>query len=61
MGLIIRKRANLTKAAHVNLSKTGGSLSTRVGHVTLTSRGSMSVRVLPGVSYRTRSRKGLFG
>ncbi|MHB1011232.1 MAG: DUF4236 domain-containing protein [Propionibacteriaceae bacterium] len=52
MGLIFRKRVRLSRTAHVNLSKSGASVSKRAGRVTVNSRGRVSVRVLPGLSFR---------
>ena len=63
MPFYYRKRAALGRSAHVNLSKSGASVSARAGRVTVNSRGRVSVRLLPGLSYRVGGsrRKGLFG
>ena len=52
MGLVWRKRLRLGKGAHLNLSKSGATVSKRTGRVTLNSRGRVSVRLLPGLSWR---------
>ncbi|MEO7017238.1 MAG: DUF4236 domain-containing protein [Leifsonia sp.] len=52
MGFLYRKRVSLGRTAHVNISKSGASVSQRVGRVTLNSRGRVSVRILPGLSFR---------
>lgn len=56
MGLIIRKRVNV-KGVAVNVSKNGLSLSKRLGRmVTVNSRGQVTVRLFPGVSFRFKVR-----
>lgn len=52
MGLIFRKRKHLTPDTWVNLSGSGASLSKRAGRVMVNSRGRVSVRLLPGFSWR---------
>jgi hypothetical protein len=52
MGLIFRKRVTLGKGTNLNLSKTGASVSKRAGRVTVSSRGRVSVRILPGITWR---------
>jgi hypothetical protein len=52
MGLIIRKRIRVTPTEHLNVSKSGLSVSKRVGRVTLNSRGRATIRILPGISFR---------
>ncbi|OIQ85132.1 hypothetical protein GALL_330260 [mine drainage metagenome] len=52
MGLVFRRRVNLGRSAHLNVSKSGVSASKRAGRVTVNSRGRVSVRVLPGLSFR---------
>ena len=57
MGFIFRKRVRLGRTAHVNLSKSGASVSERAGRVTVNSRGRVSVRILPGLSFRVGGRR----
>lgn len=54
MPLYFRKRVAVTPTTRVNLSKSGASVSKRVGRVTFNSRGRLSVRVLPGLSFRMK-------
>ncbi|MGO4857669.1 DUF4236 domain-containing protein [Arthrobacter sp. 2MCAF14] len=52
MGFIFRKRVRLGKRSSLNLSKSGGSVSERIGAVTVNSRGRITVRLLPGLTFR---------
>jgi hypothetical protein len=52
MGLQYRKSKALTKSTRANISRSGVSLSKRVGPLTLNSRGRGSLRILPGLSFR---------
>ena len=58
MGLIFRKRVRLDDDTALNLSNSGGSVSRRVGkRVTVSSRGRVSVRLGPGLSFRFGGRR----
>ena len=57
MGFFFRKRIRISRRATVNLSGRGASVSERVGPVTVNSRGRVSVRVLPGLSFRLGGRR----
>jgi hypothetical protein len=57
MGFILRKRLRLGRTGHVNVSKHGASVSERAGRVTVNSRGRVSVRILPGLSFRLGGRR----
>jgi hypothetical protein len=57
MSLIYRKRVSLGRGAHLNLSKSGVSVTARAGGVSLNSRGRVSARLLPGLSYRIGGRR----
>lgn len=57
MPLYYRKRVNFGSGTHLNVSKTGASVSKRVGRVTFNSRGRVSVRILPGLSLRLGGRR----
>ncbi|MHB1173019.1 MAG: DUF4236 domain-containing protein [Lacisediminihabitans sp.] len=57
MGFYFRKRVRLNKSAHVNLSKSGASISEKVGPVTVNSRGRVTVRILPGLTWRIGKRR----
>jgi hypothetical protein len=58
MPFYVRKSASLGRGTRVNLSKTGLSVSKRVGRVTANSRGRVSVRILPGLSFRFGGGRG---
>src|SRR5262245_47205530 len=57
MSLRYQKRKSLGGGRTLNVSKTGMSVSQRVGPLTLNSRGRGSLRIAPGLSYRFGSRK----
>ncbi len=52
MGFTFHKRKRLGRSASLNLSKSGASLSKRVGRTTVSSRGRGSVRLGKGLSFR---------
>ncbi|WP_334170464.1 DUF4236 domain-containing protein [Sinomonas sp.] len=52
MGLIYRKRFTVGKNTAVNVSKSGLSVSERVGPVTVNSRGRVTLRLAPGITWR---------
>jgi hypothetical protein len=54
MGFVYRKSLPFGRGRRLTLSKSGASVSQRLGRVTLSSRGRGSVRLLPGLSYRFR-------
>lgn len=54
MGLVWRKRVRLGRNSALNLSRSGVSLSRRIGRATVSSRGNSSFRLLKGLSYRKR-------
>ncbi|UKA57508.1 DUF4236 domain-containing protein [Arthrobacter sp. FW306-2-2C-D06B] len=59
MGFVFRKRIKAGKNTSINLSKSGASVSERVGPVSINSRGRVTVRTLPGLSFRFgRRRRG---
>lgn len=57
MGLIYRKRVKLGRNTAVNLSKSGASASERIGPVTVNSRGRVTLRLLPGLTFRFGKRR----
>jgi hypothetical protein len=58
MGLIFRRRVKLDDDTAVNVSNSGASVSRRFGRrVTVNSRGRVSVRLLPGLSFRFGGRR----
>jgi hypothetical protein len=58
MGWIFRKRVNLGRGAALNVSKSGVSVSKRVGPVTVNSRGRLTVRIAPGLTWRAGGSSG---
>ncbi len=53
MQLIFRKRVRLDDDTDVNVSRGGASVSRRLGRrVSVSSRGRVSIRLLPGLSWR---------
>ena len=52
MGLVFRSRRRIGKGMFLNLSRSGASVSKRVGRVSLSSRGRGSIRLFKGLSYR---------
>jgi hypothetical protein len=52
MGLIFRKTKSLGRGGRLNVSKSGVSVSKRVGPVTLNSRGRGRLRIAKGLSFR---------
>lgn len=54
MGLVWRKRVKLGRGTALNLSRSGVSVSKRVGRVSLSSRGNGSFRIAKGLSFRKK-------
>jgi uncharacterized protein DUF4236 len=52
MSFRVQKRKRLAKNTNANISKSGVSVSKKMGNVTVNSRGTGSVRIMPGFSYR---------
>ncbi len=52
MGLIYRRRKRIGHNSWLNLSKSGVSGSTRIGPVTMNSRGTGRIRIAKGLSFR---------
>ncbi|HET7736882.1 MAG TPA: DUF4236 domain-containing protein [Nocardioidaceae bacterium] len=50
MGLVFSRRKRIGKGLNLNVSKTGASVSKKVGRVTVNSRGRGSVRLFKGLS-----------
>ena len=53
MGFRVNKRIKICKGVHVNIGKKGLSTSVKVGNTTINSRGRVSTRIAPGISYTT--------
>lgn len=54
MPLIFRRRVRMGRGSWLNLSRSGVSVSKRVGRVTVNSRGRVFVRLGRGVYWRSR-------
>lgn len=54
MSIQYRRRMPLGSRTHLNVSKRGASVSRRAGRVTVNSRGSVRVRLAPGLSWRVK-------
>jgi hypothetical protein len=57
MGFSFRKSTGIGRGRRVNVSERGASVSQRVGRVTVNSRGTGSIRILPGLSFRFGKRR----
>ena len=54
MGLTWRKSVRLGRRSRLNLSRSGASVSRRVGRLTVNSRGRASFRLPFGFSFRSK-------
>lgn len=52
MGIIIRKSLRGPRGSRTHASKSGLSVSKRFGPLTINTRGHVTLRLLPGVSWR---------
>lgn len=52
MGLVFNRRKRLGKNSWVNVSRKGVSASTKIGPLTLNSRGKSSIRLGKGISFK---------
>lgn len=57
-GFRMRRSIRLGKGTRLNLSKSGMSVSSKVGRTTFNSRGRTSTRLIKGVSYTTGRSSG---
>jgi len=57
MGISYRKRIKIGKNTYVNLSKSGVSISQKVGKTTINSRGQVTVNLGNGIVYRKKLKK----
>ena len=53
MGFQVNKRVKLCKGVSLNIGKKGISTSVKVGNTTINSKGRVTTRIAPGVSYTT--------
>ena len=57
MGFSYRKRIKIGNGTFLNISKSGVSVSQKVGKTTINSRGKITVNLGKGITYRTYLRK----
>ncbi|GAA0189880.1 MULTISPECIES: DUF4236 domain-containing protein [Micrococcaceae] len=54
MGFTFRKRKKLGKSTTLNISKSGASVSKKAGPVSISSRGTVNIRLGKGLSFRKK-------
>jgi hypothetical protein len=54
MGMQFKKRKKIGKNTHLNISKSGASVSHKAGPVSMSSRGHVSIRLGKGISFRKK-------
>lgn len=57
MGISYRKRIKIGNSTFLNVSKSGISISQKVGRITVNSRGTTNINLGKGVTYRTSFKK----
>lgn len=57
MGISYRKRIKIGDGTFLNVSKSGISVSRKVGKTTINSRGTTTINLGNGVTYRTSNKK----
>ena len=57
MGISYRKRIKIGDGTFLNVSKSGISVSQKVGKITINSRGTTTINLGNGVTYRTSNKK----
>ena len=57
MAIIYRKRIKIGDGTFLNVSKSGISVSKKLGRVTINSRGTTSINLGNGLTYRTSYKK----
>ncbi len=57
MGISYRKRIKIADDTFLNISKSGVSMSKKVGNMTINSKGSTTVNLGNGVIYRSSNKK----
>ena len=58
MGFRVNKRIKIAKGLSLNVGKKGISVSAKIGNTTINSRGRMTTRIAPGISYSTNLAEG---
>ena len=57
MGISYRKRIKIGNGTFLNISKSGVSVSQKVGHTTINSRGTTTINLGNGITYTTSNKK----
>ncbi len=57
MGFSYRKRIKIGDGTFLNISKTGISVSQKLGKVTINSRGTATISIGNGITYKTSKKK----
>lgn len=58
MGINYRKKINLGNGTSINVTKNGiTSISQKIGNTTINSKGTISVNLGNGITYRTKTNK----
>lgn len=57
MGMSFRKRIKIGDGTFLNISKSGISISQKVGKITINSKGTTTVNLGNGITYRSSSKK----
>ena len=58
MGFRVNKRIQICKGVTLNVGKKGISTSVKIGNTTINSKGRVSTRIAPGISYTTNLKGG---
>lgn len=58
MGFRVNKRIKICKGVTLNVGKKGISTSVKIGNTTINSKGRVSTRIAPGISYTTNLKSG---
>lgn len=57
MGINYRKRMKIGDGTFLNISKSGVSVSQKIGKITINSRGTTTVNLGNGITYRTSKKR----
>lgn len=57
MGISYRKRLKIGDGTYLNISKGGVSISQKIGSVTINSKGTTTVNLGNGITYRANNKK----
>ncbi|GAA1472968.1 DUF4236 domain-containing protein [Corynebacterium felinum] len=54
MGISFRRRKKIGKNTHLNMSKSGASITHKIGPLTINSRGRVTLRLGKGLTWRIK-------